>query len=71
MVRYLTNCKRKFQIQYHAFGKQGDKKVTKVPILRLDRERQRERESNCIPKNVPADSCKLVIYYLGKKGGDF
>ena len=31
--------------------------------------------SDCIPKNVPADSCKLVIYVLGKKegggGGDF
>ena len=30
--------------------------------------------SDCIPKNVPADSCKLVIYFLGKKkggGGDF
>ena len=25
--------------------------------------------SDCIPKNVPADLCKLVIYYLGKKGG--
>ena len=24
--------------------------------------------SDCIPKNVPADLCKLVIYYLGKKG---
>ena len=29
--------------------------------------------SDCIPKNVPADSCKLVIYYFAKKkgGGDF
>ena len=29
--------------------------------------------SDCIPKNVPADSCKLVIYFLGKKkrGGIF
>ena len=25
--------------------------------------------SDCIPKKVPADSCKLVIYFLGKKGG--
>ena len=25
--------------------------------------------SDCIPKNVPADSCKLVIYFLGKKRG--
>ena len=45
MVRYPTNCKRKFQIKYHAFGRQGDKKVTKVPILRLEREREREGEA--------------------------
>ena len=31
--------------------------------------------SDCIPKNVPADLCQLVIYYLGEKkkegGGGF